>query len=115
MVVFFCFCLSAYYLFAFPGGIHAYRRGSLSWGDAFLPLMVFAVWSVLAVLGIGAQSLGNLIEVVLLLIVAVCVFYIRLVYLHQYPNKRLTSLNIMYLVIVLLVVVTRISFPHIAE
>ncbi|MCY9852289.1 hypothetical protein [Vibrio mediterranei] len=115
LVVFFCFCLSAYYLVAFPGGVHAYRKGALSWGDAFLPLMVFATWSVLAVFGVGAQSLGNLIEVILLLIAAVCIFYIRLIYVHRYPSNRLHSLYMMYLIITVVVILTRIFFPHMME
>ncbi|WP_152559616.1 hypothetical protein [Vibrio sp. ER1A] len=80
-----------------------------------MPLMVFAAWSVLAVFGVGAQSLGNLIEVILLLIAAVCIFYIRLIYVHRYPSNRLQSLYIMYLIVTVIVILTRVFFPHMME
>ena len=115
MVVFFTFFLSLYYLIAFPGGIRAYQRGQLSLGDAFLPLSVFAAWSLLATLGIGAQSLGNLVELVVLLGASVALFYIRLWYVKLHPTNAILSLFALYFVVITLVVLTRMIFPLIPE
>ncbi|GAL16927.1 hypothetical protein JCM19235_5476 [Vibrio maritimus] len=115
MVVFFTFFLSLYYLIAFPGGVRAYQKGQLSLGDAFLPLSVFATWSLLATSGIGAQSLGNLVELVFLLGASVALFYIRLWYVKLHPTNAALSLIALYCIVITLVVLTRMSFPLIPE
>lgn len=104
-----------YYLIAFPVGVQAYRRGLLSLGDVFLPLTVIALWSLLAALGFGAQSLGNLVELLLLLFVALGLFYVRIVYVCKRPENRRFSLTVIYALTIALVVISRLAFPHIAE
>ncbi|MGR5092187.1 hypothetical protein ACPV5O_01690 [Vibrio maritimus] len=87
----------------------------MSLGDAFLPLSVFATWSLLATSGVGAQSLGNLVELVFLLGASVALFYIRLWYVKLHPTNAALSLIALYCIVITLVVLTRMSFPLIPE
>jgi hypothetical protein len=61
----------------YPGWCKADQRKRQGASVLFLPLAGMALWGVLIVAGLGAQSLANLIEVVIVCAMAVVVAYVK--------------------------------------
>lgn len=94
-----------------PGWLGAKRSGAGGVAAMFLPLIGIGLWFALVAMGVGAQSLSNIIEIFPIAIYAIVVAYLVLLALR----RKLASVRILYFAafgaLVLLVVCLRLLMP----
>jgi hypothetical protein len=98
-----------------PGWLYARRRQGASWLLLCLAVPAAVVWMLLTGAGVGAQSLSNIIEVLVLVLLSVVGCYLQIFLLDRYfPKPRRTSVWLAVLV-ALVGVVLRLTMPVLPE
>ena len=102
-------------LFCLPGWLIARKRyNATPWSLNYaVPGMV--LWIVLAMSGIGPQSMGNIVELFYLSFGAIPVFYLKVLLIDKIrPNTRLNTI-IATVMICIVAVILRLTMPVLAE
>ncbi|MCW8348623.1 hypothetical protein MD535_21785 [Vibrio sp. ZSDZ65] len=115
MIVLFVACLLSYVLLTGFAGYKAYQSQQLHLADTLLPIWIIACWSSLAAFGFGQQSLGNLIELPLLLFLTSLLYNFQVYLVLSSPSKRLLTRHAIYIVTLMMTITTRLFFPLIVE
>ncbi|MEC6814550.1 hypothetical protein [Photobacterium toruni] len=84
LIVFICFL---YVSLASLPWVNAKRRSALYWSDLCLPIVLLLFWIFLASIGYGHQSLSNLIEIPISLIVGLLLLYVRVFIVDRYSKQ----------------------------
>ena len=98
-----------------PAWWFARRRNSFYPWEPLLPAVPGPLWVLLTYLGIGPQSLGNLVEVPLVIAVFAALTYLRAFCFQGWGVPRRTGAAIMAALVLLVPLVTRMVFPMMPE
>ncbi|MCL9773679.1 hypothetical protein [Vibrio methylphosphonaticus] len=115
MTVFFFTCLLSYFLLTGFAGFKAYQHQQLHLIDTLLPIWVIGCWSLLAAFGVGQQSLGNLIELPLLLFIASVLYNARVYLAISNSNKTILTRRSIYIIVLVITITIRLSSPLMME
>jgi hypothetical protein len=98
-----------------PAWLYARPRQGASWLLLFLFVPATIVWVVLSAAGIGAQSLSNLIEVFILMLLSVVACYLQVFVLDRsMPEPRRTSVWVAS-ALALVALLLRLTMPVLPE
>ncbi|WP_205068105.1 hypothetical protein [Photobacterium phosphoreum] len=95
--------------------VYAKRRNALYWSDICLPIVLLLVWTFLASVGYGHQSLSHLIEIPILLMVSIIFLYIRVFIVDRYREQFKQNSYIILGLGVFFVLLLRTFMPFLAE
>lgn len=98
-----------------PAWSYARRRQGASWLLLTLAVPATLVWALLTSAGVGAQSLSNLIEVLVLLLLSVVVCYAQVFMLDRYFSKPARTSVWLAGGLALVALILRISMPVLPE
>ncbi len=99
-----------------PAWVFARNRGRDShWSLFMLWLPAVVLWVVLSGLGIGAQSLSNLIEPIWLIIAGIALAYLKVFILDRYAPSPQAVTVLSIVVLALVAVLLRIFMPVLPE
>nr|PMH79902.1 hypothetical protein BCU58_24515 [Vibrio sp. 10N.286.48.B7] len=115
VILFFCLCLASYYLLVSYAGVKAFRAEALKWSDALLPIWVIGWWSLLASIGVGPQSLGNLVELPLLLFLACLLFNLRIYLVISKHSSTFAAPLVVFIITLIFTIGVRVYCPLIPE
>lgn len=99
----------------FPGWFFAKKQDPQSIWLFLLPVAGIGIWVSLTALGIGAQSLSNLIEVLGVVVAAVFAAYLKLFVLDRRFGNKALGILVTFVVVVLVTVAFRLFTPRLPE
>lgn len=99
----------------YPGWCKADQRKRQGASVLFLPLAGMALWGALIVAGLGAQSLANLVEVVIVCAMAVVVAYVKFHVLDHEIKSAVKSSAVAWGLLAIAVIVLRLLMPLLPE
>jgi hypothetical protein len=98
-----------------PGWILAKRRRLWSAWILALPFLGIGLWGALAMLGLGSQSLGNVVEVLIVAAAAVVTSYLVFVVIGRLNYSVASGTAIAYIVVAAVAVCLRLFMPVFPE
>ncbi|MFQ5458789.1 MAG: hypothetical protein ACE5FC_10130 [Myxococcota bacterium] len=101
--------------FCYPAWRIAKARGTQSVWLFFLPAPAVALWIALTAAQIGAQSLSNLIEVVLIIAFGIMAAYVRVIFLDAITNRPGANTAAIIFVLAALALALRLLMPTLPE
>ncbi len=102
-------------LFCLPGWLIARKRYNASPWSLNFALPGLVLWILLAMGGIGPQSMGNIVELFYLCFGAIPIYYLKVLLIDKVrPNTRMNTV-ILTLVICLAAILLRLTMPVIPE
>ncbi len=98
-----------------PAWSYARRHQGASWLLLTLAVPATLVWVLLTGAGVGAQSLSNLVEMLVLLLLSVVSCYVQVFVLDRYISKPFRTSAWLAGGLALVAVVLRVSMPVLPE
>jgi len=98
-----------------PAWLVARRRQEATWWLPFLGAPAILAWVALLALGVGPQSLSNIVEVMALAVLSIVPCYAQVFYLNRrFPNVRRTS-ACLALLLIAAAILLRLFMPLLPE
>jgi len=91
------------------------RRGYLYPWEPALPALPVLLWLLVTYLGIGAQSLGNLVELPLVIAIFTAMVYLKSFAFRRWGIPKRTAAVILAALAALIPLALRLSFPWMPE
>ena len=102
-------------IFCLPGWIIARKRYNATPWSLNFALPGLLLWILLAIGGIGAQSMGNIVELLYLCFGSIPLYYLKVLFIDKIrPDTRMNTI-ILTLVICLAAVLMRMTMPVLPE
>jgi hypothetical protein len=98
-----------------PGWIWAKRHRPWSGWVLALPFLGIGFWGVLAMLGLGSQSLGNVVEVLIIAASAVVISYLVFVLIGRLNFSVARGTAIAYIAVAVVAACLRLFMPVLPE
>jgi hypothetical protein len=102
-------------LLCLPAWWFSSRRGYFHGWEIVLPAVPILVWTLLTYCGVGAQSLGNIAEVPLLIGIYTALVYLKSFAFQRWSVPKRTGALILAALAVLVPLVMRSTFPMLPE
>ncbi len=92
MIELFIIAIIIYGILASVAYFYAKRRKTLFWSDIGTPIFVILIWIAITAMGYGHQSLSQVIEVPIALMISLVIFNLRVFVIDKYnQNYKLNS------------------------
>ena len=102
-------------LFCLPGWLMARKRYNATPWSLNYAVPGMTLWVVLAMSGVGSQSLGNVVELFYLSFGAIPIYYLKVLYVDKIrPNTKLNTI-IMTVMMCVAAVILRLAMPVMPE
>jgi cytochrome bd-type quinol oxidase subunit 2 len=111
----FSFLIAAGVLASIPAWRAARNTNKWRWWDFASLIVPYLVWITLAFLGFGAQSLGNLEELLVLVVVVPLALSLRVFLFDRRTKARATDSVVVFALLCIVAICLRAFFPMIPE
>ncbi len=115
MIVFIAVFIAVGCILTFPAYLLARRAGMNNFLLLFLSAPSIVVWMILTALGIGAQSLANIIEIFYLFIGGVVLSYLQVLIFKKHKTNTFLVSGVIVIVLCLAALLLRLLMPVIPE
>lgn len=115
MLIFFAAITFFATLLMVPGWLLARKWHSQSLWFLGMPLVGITLWVLLSILGIGAQSLANLVEVFVVAISAVMAAYLKFLVFDRQASMSALGVRIALAIVVIVTLSLRLCMPLLPE
>jgi len=115
VIIIFPFLFVVGLMLCLPAYLSSRKRGNESRWFLFSSLPALALWIGLAASGYGAQSLSNIVEVILIIIAAVVMSYMKVLVIDRKFHKPVQTTYTMMAILAVVTFLLRTFMPNLPE
>lgn len=104
-----------YFLLSIPALYKAHKKNELFFIDIIQPFVFVLIWLGITMLGIGDQSLSNVIEVPIILVISLIVLYVKTYIIVKSSITSKQNLYNSFFIMVVFLVAIRLFMPSLPE